>query len=223
MSEPHERLQQARGNAGYSTATEAAQRRGWTVSTYLGHENGTRGLRAPTAATYAEAFNVEPAWLLYGEASDKEVSPVAGRIQARMAALGLNPFSAANRAGLHPDAVRNILRGKSREPGAETLSAIARVLETTTDYLLFGTPSVAPANPDGNSTALFQPASRPGGSEEMGRQPALQISRAADAAPDVGVSTLPSTPPGRVTLNINATVSIGVAAKILAMIEGDQS
>lgn len=72
MSEAHERLQGARERAGYSSATAAADAFGWASSTYLGHENGSRGLRSSTARTYALAFRVKPEWLLYGR---DEVGP----------------------------------------------------------------------------------------------------------------------------------------------------
>ena len=42
MTEPSERLRDARKRAGYETATDAAKAFGWPPSTYLGHENGDR-------------------------------------------------------------------------------------------------------------------------------------------------------------------------------------
>ena len=81
---PHERLQQARLNAGYSTASSAAAAFGWTPSTYLGHENGSRGLRADAAKRYARAFGVSWAWLMGADEGFEEVIdaltpiPVAG-------------------------------------------------------------------------------------------------------------------------------------------------
>jgi len=52
--------------AGYATAKEAAEALGFPVSTYLGHENGSRGYPAKKAMTYARKFKVREQWLLYG-------------------------------------------------------------------------------------------------------------------------------------------------------------
>lgn len=60
------RLRQARANAGFENATEAAKRFGWTISTYLGHENGSRGFKIDSAREYARAFKVSPEWLMFG-------------------------------------------------------------------------------------------------------------------------------------------------------------
>lgn len=70
MSEVHERLQAARKAAGYESATAAAEALGWAVSTYLGHENGSRGLGVDVARQYAAAFDVQPERLLFGDASE---------------------------------------------------------------------------------------------------------------------------------------------------------
>ena len=61
-----QRLKAAREAAGFKTGSEAANRFGWRVPTYLGHENGARGFSAETAATYARAFRVSPEWILFG-------------------------------------------------------------------------------------------------------------------------------------------------------------
>lgn len=66
MSDPAERLRIARLRAGYETAKEAALALGFPVSTYLGHENGSRGYPAKKAAIYARKFKVREQWLLYG-------------------------------------------------------------------------------------------------------------------------------------------------------------
>lgn len=66
MSDPAERLRIARLRAGFETGKEAAEAMGFPVSTYLAHENGSRGYPAPKAATYARKFKVPEVWLLYG-------------------------------------------------------------------------------------------------------------------------------------------------------------
>jgi len=61
-----ERLRQARIDAGYTTMSAAAEQFGWKVSTYGGHENGSRGIKTRDIQKYAAAFGVSPAWLLTG-------------------------------------------------------------------------------------------------------------------------------------------------------------
>lgn len=63
---------------------------------------------------------------------------LAQRIRERMDALGLNPFSAAQRAGLGEAYVRDILRGKSKNPSADKLGKLAVALETSLTYLISG-------------------------------------------------------------------------------------
>lgn len=69
--EPKDRLRDARAKAGYEDAVDAARAYGWTESTYIHHENGTRGLKPDVARKYAKAFKVKPEWLLYGDPSMK--------------------------------------------------------------------------------------------------------------------------------------------------------
>jgi hypothetical protein len=66
MSDPSERLRIARLRAGFETAKDAADSMGLPVSTYLGHENGSRGYPAKKAEIYARKFKVREQWLLYG-------------------------------------------------------------------------------------------------------------------------------------------------------------
>ena len=66
MTDPAERLRIARLRAGYETGKDAAEALGFPVSTYLGHENGSRGYPAKKAAVYARKFKVREQWLLYG-------------------------------------------------------------------------------------------------------------------------------------------------------------
>lgn len=68
---PFERLKQARLNAGYSTASDAAEAMGMSRATYIGHENGSRAFRIDAAEKYARWFRVRSSWLLTGEAPMK--------------------------------------------------------------------------------------------------------------------------------------------------------
>lgn len=81
---PGERLRKAREKAGYGSATEAARSRGWTVSTYLGHENGDRVPSRATAKRYGKAFKVNWAWILEGDEIESVESslPISGVIHA---------------------------------------------------------------------------------------------------------------------------------------------
>lgn len=67
MPDAAERLRIARLRAGFETGKEAAEAMGFPVSTYLAHENGSRGFPASKAATYARKFKVPEVWLLYGK------------------------------------------------------------------------------------------------------------------------------------------------------------
>ena len=58
------------------------------------------------------------------------------RLKARMSAAGLNQRSLALAAGLHEDRVRNILRGRSRNPRADTVNALATALSVPAAWLL---------------------------------------------------------------------------------------
>lgn len=75
--ELHERLMAARQAAGYETATDAARSLGVPYPTYAGHENGSSGFKAKTAAVYARKFSVSFEWLLRGTGNmtKKEDSP----------------------------------------------------------------------------------------------------------------------------------------------------
>lgn len=65
---PKDRLKWARERHGkFETPTDAAREMGWTVSTYLGHENGDRVPSRKTARKYAKAYGVRWEWVLEGE------------------------------------------------------------------------------------------------------------------------------------------------------------
>lgn len=67
MTTPNQRLREARKNAGYDTASEAAEALSIPVPTYIQHENGGRGFPASRAPLYARKFKVTEQWLLYGK------------------------------------------------------------------------------------------------------------------------------------------------------------
>jgi transcriptional regulator with XRE-family HTH domain len=64
------------------------------------------------------------------------LSPIAQILLTEMARAGLNQRSLAAAAGLHRDAVRNILRGKSVSPRGKTIQALAACLQIPPSRLL---------------------------------------------------------------------------------------
>jgi SOS-response transcriptional repressor LexA len=61
------------------------------------------------------------------------------RITERLLDLGLSPRAASVQAGGGPDLIRNIIRGRSQAPRAESLVRLASVLQVSLDYLMTGT------------------------------------------------------------------------------------
>lgn len=74
MQTPYERLQRARELAGYEDATDAAKAMGVAPPTYLGHENGSRGMKPAVAQRYAKFFRVSYEWLTLGVGEAKPTS-----------------------------------------------------------------------------------------------------------------------------------------------------
>jgi transcriptional regulator with XRE-family HTH domain len=64
----------------------------------------------------------------------RTMSKISDRVEQRISALGLTARGVSLRAGLGVDAVRDLKRTKS--PGMETISALARVLDCDVRYLL---------------------------------------------------------------------------------------
>jgi phage repressor protein C with HTH and peptisase S24 domain len=73
MEPPFTRLKEARQRAGFGDATAAARHFGWTVPTYLAHENGSRSFGVERAVEYGRAFKVSASWLLIGEGGPPEM------------------------------------------------------------------------------------------------------------------------------------------------------
>lgn len=84
MDSPEARLRAARIDAGYATGTAAARAMGVKPPTYLGHENGTTGLRRGAAIRYAKFFGVSIDWLLTGAGISRRKNqvPVVGYVGA---------------------------------------------------------------------------------------------------------------------------------------------
>lgn len=71
MKEIADRLQEARKEAGYKTATDAARAFGWNENTYRSNENGQRPPSRQAAVKYARAYRVSVDWLLTGRGAKK--------------------------------------------------------------------------------------------------------------------------------------------------------
>lgn len=67
MDERADRLRQARINAGFEKAVEAAERFGWSANTYKSNENGNAPFSFNKAKDYAKAFGVRAEWLYSGD------------------------------------------------------------------------------------------------------------------------------------------------------------
>lgn len=76
-----ERLKEARKNAGYHSASAAAEALGVKYPTYATHENGTRIPKAIELALYAKRFHVSQAFLLDGRESLSNQSAPLQRLQ----------------------------------------------------------------------------------------------------------------------------------------------
>src|SRR5882672_2367350 len=101
MSATSERLKQARELAGFKEATVAAQRHGWTVPTYLSHENGTRGAPVAKLTAYAAAFKVSLQWLLTGDEATRPAS-LQGAAETFEPPSNVRGFAAAPAIGEWP-------------------------------------------------------------------------------------------------------------------------
>jgi phage repressor protein C with HTH and peptisase S24 domain len=93
LEAPHQRLRLAREHAGFARASDAARAMGVGEPTYLGHENGSRGL-SRAAARYARFFRVSLDWLIGGHGA---FEPAGG--EPRLAAV---PRAAAAEPPLPP-------------------------------------------------------------------------------------------------------------------------
>jgi SOS-response transcriptional repressor LexA len=73
-----ERLKKARKEAGYRSASAAAEALGISYPTYATHENGTRTPKARDLHLYAKRFKVAQSWLLDGKegSATSDLSPI---------------------------------------------------------------------------------------------------------------------------------------------------
>ena len=89
LSEMALRLKEARTDAGFKTAKQAAKYFGFVPSSYYQHENGKRGLKIEVADRYGRAYGVRGAWLLTGD-GPKE-GPKRGSVTTKPKAVKAAP------------------------------------------------------------------------------------------------------------------------------------
>ncbi|MCO6410071.1 S24 family peptidase [Hoeflea alexandrii] len=78
------------------------------------------------------------------------------RARERLAALGLSPSGASEKAGLSRETLPKLLKNPAAMPGARTLSKLATVLGVTEQWLLTGND-----NPEAQPLQALRPASAP--------------------------------------------------------------
>lgn len=88
MEHEGDRLKAARIAAGFVTAADAARAMGLPESTYVGHENGSRGF-ARLAKRYASRFAVNLEWLMSGKG---EMRPKSARELSSMQRIDVRGF-----------------------------------------------------------------------------------------------------------------------------------
>lgn len=112
VTTPNERLKVARQNAGFETAVAAAEALGVPASTYIGHENGSRGFPAKRAPQYARKFKVSEEWLLYGKGDQvDDLYPSAGDLESMLVDV-VNEIPATASIGEWPRLAAPILRAQ---------------------------------------------------------------------------------------------------------------
>lgn len=82
---------------------------------------------------------------------------LAERVQQRLLALGISANRASVEAGLGRDYVRDILRGKARDPSADRLRRLAFVLRCTPEYLTGQTDEVGTPRETSSPSAITLP------------------------------------------------------------------
>lgn len=82
-----------------------------------------------------------------------QAAGVLARIQDRLKATGLSERAASIQAFGHPSAIRNIRNGMTKDPSITTMTKLAGVLDTSPEYLAFGTSGV-PANDPGKPFSI---------------------------------------------------------------------
>jgi transcriptional regulator with XRE-family HTH domain len=104
-----------------SVPSEVARDHRWTVSTYLGHENGDRNPSRASAKKYARTYGVRWEWLLEGEGqpSTKGIRrpTIAGRVGAGAEIIPVDDEHGHDPVDLPPpDVIPVVVQGDSMYP-----------------------------------------------------------------------------------------------------------
>lgn len=138
--EPFERLHAARIAAGYETASLAAAAIGVPISSYIQHENGSRGISKTQAVRYARFFKTTPEWLLYARTSGGDLSvndleamieSVLGELVTFETRLGDLPRIVAPSLYEQLERFRVDRAARPDAPGSQSLASTTRVAKAT--------------------------------------------------------------------------------------------
>jgi len=119
MTNPSDRLRQARIRKGFEQAIDASVAYGWNRNTYASNENGNAPFSFKSAQKYARAFGVRAEWLYSGsgamvdEAADDDLLPSESDLE-QMVALALQEVPAGSRLADYPPIVASSLRDQLR-------------------------------------------------------------------------------------------------------------
>lgn len=132
------RLKEAREEAGYATAGEAAVAFGWNENTYRSAENGYRAPGRRSLVKYAKAFRVSVDWLLTGRSPKRPSSGSGtGRGGIALRQIPLMRWSDINSSNnLKAQLASADARGFIVIPESEVLSADAFALEVQDDSMI---------------------------------------------------------------------------------------
>lgn len=159
LDTPAKRIKWAREHgSSFSKATEAAKELGWTVSTYLGHENGDRNPSRDAAKKYGAAYRVPWVWILEGGSLPGKDTPVARRAKDDQPETPIAHFvGAGDEVNLYDDAGSGMaIDYTPSPPGFERTRGAAAVVRGDSmrpifdagDLLFFRPPRPPPAAHD---------------------------------------------------------------------------
>lgn len=83
---------------------------------------------------------------------------IVARIEQRLEALGLSPRKASLESGYGPDAIRDLKRDPSVIPRLDTMTALARTLQVSPQWLAFGVEDFAQEDPNADLPVIGEVA-----------------------------------------------------------------
>jgi len=131
-------LRQARIDAGFKTASEAARAKRLHKQNLADHEAGRRKISLEWAERYARAFAKSPAWLLTGEGTPRGRLAIMGYVGAGAQVFPLEEAEILEievPPGAQDSDVAFIIRGDSQYPFADGGVIVARPVSSVHDCL----------------------------------------------------------------------------------------